>query len=741
MRRDRLPTPPAEPVAHRPDDAASPLVEHGLPLAWRLLGRLAPVLPDAAGGGATTVPEARWLAALSEAGAGAAADDQWAEWRARPPAVDAPLARLAAALALERIECAALALAQAADADPLVARALAWLQAPLREARPTLGLLSALDLGRESATDAGAGSAVATLLDGTAMAVGALELDSVERGASRADAALKLPQPLSVALAGGVGRWPGITLVDDRGAGPALGALLLDRLRRRAAGWRHGDRLVLASGDPAESLAAARALAAFAGARAAIVEGDAVPAGLLPWLLLHDAWPVLAAELAPGERRALPVALLASGAATRSSAPPWLPAVLVAGNADGQWLAAHEAVPQLALPLPTPAERAALWRALGHGDAAAQRLGALHRHTATRIAALHRRAQSGATEGRCGETVPPPPVVDAAARQAEPALLGALAQALPDAIADDALVLPCALRAELDALVERCRRREGLADGLGPAARARYRPGVRALFVGGSGTGKSLACGWLATRLAKPLYRVDAAAVVSKYIGETEKNLGELFARAEHADVVLMFDEADALFGRRTEVGDANDRWANQQTNYLLQRIEAFDGIALLTSNSRSRFDTAFTRRLDSIVEFTAPGPIERRALWLAHLGQQHGLSAADCNRLAAVCELAGGHIRNVVLAAMAHAAARDAPIAAGSGAQLACTAQAACTAQFACSTPVACTIGWADLAPALKAEYRKLGKPLPAALLQAGGGVTDDAGGGSRDGGRGEGV
>jgi SpoVK/Ycf46/Vps4 family AAA+-type ATPase len=251
-------------------------------------------------------------------------------------------------------------------------------------------------------------------------------------------------------------------------------------------------------------------------------------------------------------------------------------------------------------------------------------------------------------------------------------------------VPDEALVMPPELQSALAALRQRCQRREGLADALGPSARTRYHPGVRSLFVGPSGTGKTLAAAWLASRLGLPLYRVDLASVASKYIGETEKNLAQLFARAEHAEVVLLFDEADALFGKRTDVKDANDRFANQQTNYLLQRIESFDGIAVLTSNSRARFDAAFTRRLDSIIEFPMPGPQERRALWLAHLGCHHRLDDAQVNRVAAACDLAGGHIRNATLAA---ASADTGPVV------------------------------YTQLRAAIEGEYRKLGRHAPAGL------------------------
>ncbi|WP_073070437.1 ATP-binding protein [Phormidesmis priestleyi] len=169
--------------------------------------------------------------------------------------------------------------------------------------------------------------------------------------------------------------------------------------------------------------------------------------------------------------------------------------------------------------------------------------------------------------------------VIAAAWTGEGVGLDALAQPLTDAIPDNALVMTPALRDELQMLFLRCRHRDRLVTGLGLSATVRYHPGVRSLFVGASGTGKTLAAGWLATKLGMPLYRVDLASITSKYIGETEKNLSQLLSRAEQAEVVLLFDEADSLFGKRTEVQQANDRFANAQTNYLLQRIESFDGI------------------------------------------------------------------------------------------------------------------------------------------------------------------
>jgi len=198
--------------------------------------------------------------------------------------------------------------------------------------------------------------------------------------------------------------------------------------------------------------------------------------------------------------------------------------------------------------------------------------------------------------------------------------------------------------------VRRCRCRETLHTRVGPALEHQLRPGVRGLFQGPSGTGKTLAARLLASVLKMDLYRVDLGSVVNKYIGETEKNLGRIFSLAEELDVILLLDEGDALLARRTAVQTSNDRYANLETNYLLQRIESFEGILLLTTNAADHIDTAFQRRMDIVVEFRAPEASERWAIWQLHLPVDHQVDAQLLREVAGRCHLTGGQIRNVVL-------------------------------------------------------------------------------------------
>ncbi|MBX7224151.1 MAG: ATP-binding protein [Blastocatellia bacterium] len=181
--------------------------------------------------------------------------------------------------------------------------------------------------------------------------------------------------------------------------------------------------------------------------------------------------------------------------------------------------------------------------------------------------------------------------------------------------------------------------------------RERLKAGYRTLFYGPPGTGKTLTASLLGKMTDTPVYRIDLSQVVSKYIGETEKNLASLFDHAQHQNWILFFDEADTLFGKRTESRNANDRAANQQISYLLQRIEDFPGVVILATNLRSHLDAAFARRFQSIIHFPVPNPEQRLRLWTENFVNKPYPLAADVNfrKLADAYELAGGNIINVL--------------------------------------------------------------------------------------------
>jgi hypothetical protein len=187
-----------------------------------------------------------------------------------------------------------------------------------------------------------------------------------------------------------------------------------------------------------------------------------------------------------------------------------------------------------------------------------------------------------------------------------------------------------------------------LLNGWGMAKR--LKPGYKALFYGPPGTGKTLAAGLLGKQAGIEVYRVDLSMVVSKYIGETEKNLEKVFRKAEHKNWILFFDEADALFGKRTSISDAHDKYANQEIAYLLQRLEDYNGLVILSSNMRNNVDEAFGRRLQSIIHFPMPRSSERLRLWKNSFSTQTGFdNDVNLEWLAEKFELAGGSIINVV--------------------------------------------------------------------------------------------
>jgi SpoVK/Ycf46/Vps4 family AAA+-type ATPase len=184
--------------------------------------------------------------------------------------------------------------------------------------------------------------------------------------------------------------------------------------------------------------------------------------------------------------------------------------------------------------------------------------------------------------------------------------------------------------------------------------------GISVLFAGPPGTGKTMAAEILARELDLPIYRIDLSQVVNKYIGETEKNLKRLFDAADVSDMILFFDEADSLFGRRTEVKDAHDRYANLEISYLLERMERFKGLAILATNRKKDLDEAFLRRLRYIVEFPFPGIEDRKRIWRQVIPKDVDYSGVDINFLARRFQITGGHIRSAVLNACLQCAALD---------------------------------------------------------------------------------
>ncbi|WP_420711788.1 ATP-binding protein [Streptomyces sp. NRRL F-5123] len=254
--------------------------------------------------------------------------------------------------------------------------------------------------------------------------------------------------------------------------------------------------------------------------------------------------------------------------------------------------------------------------------------------------------------------------VRAGARAQNAAGLDRLARRVEPAVGWDDLVLPADPLAQLHELAARARHRDLVLGAWGMRPGGGRGRGVTALFAGDSGTGKTMSAEVIAADLGLDLYTVDLATVIDKYIGETEKNLERIFSEAAGVNGVLLFDEADAIFGKRSEVKDAHDRYANVESAYLLQRMETFDGLAILATNLRANLDDAFTRRLDLVVDFPLPDAAQRHLLW--HRALRPVLppdSPLDLAFCAESFELAGGNIRSIAVTAAYLAAEAATPL------------------------------------------------------------------------------
>jgi hypothetical protein len=564
---------------------------------------------------------------------------------------DIRLRRLARAFRLEREDVELLLIALAPDLDPRFERLYGYLHDDVSRRRASAGL--ALEL-------AGSGAGVASGVErvrlgphGTLVASGLVLVEDGDRpfltrslrvadrvaahllGDDQPDAAIadilieSRPAPigdvdlLARAIESGI---PLVYIRERAGAsGRSLAAAALERLGRPALQL---ELARLSPNDVPRDVAAATS-------REAGLRGAGIVAG--------------------------PVETMAErgGGAVRAFAECRGPVILVGTRPwDPSW--AREAALILDAPVPTIAERHELWlgslngeRPVGFDPAVVTLAFRLTPDQIVRAAQAARRATVAAAR--------PMTVADisSGARAQNAAGLERLARRIEPVANWADLVLPDESAAQIRELTSRARHRDKVIGEWGMGGGNSRRLGITALFAGDSGTGKTMSAEVLAGDLGFDLYVIDLSTVVDKYIGETEKNLDRIFTEADRVNGVLLFDEADALFGKRSEVKDARDRYANVEVAYLLQRMESFDGLAILTTNLRANVDEAFIRRLDAIVDFALPEEEHRRLLWERNLPAAVPKSDdIDLAFLARRFKLSGGDIRNICVAAAYLAAA-----------------------------------------------------------------------------------
>jgi AAA+ superfamily predicted ATPase len=313
------------------------------------------------------------------------------------------------------------------------------------------------------------------------------------------------------------------------------------------------------------------------------------------------------------------------------------------------------------LPFPSFTERRRAWEELSGGAGAAD-VAAKFRLSIEQIVAAAEVSRVAARTR--GLDTPEPADLDLGARHASSSRLGDLAARLSPAYRFDDLVLPERQRDLLRSISAYLHHRDRVLSEWGYERTVARTQGLKVLFAGESGTGKTMAAQVLAAELGLDLFRVDLATIVSKYIGETEKNLERIFSAADGSNAILFFDEADALFGKRSEVSDSHDRYANIEVAYLLQRMELYPGAVILATNFRRNIDDAFIRRLDFVVDFPFPEVDDRKKIWGLVLPSAAPVADdIDLDFLAAQFKLSGGAIRNCSLAAAFRAADENADI------------------------------------------------------------------------------
>ncbi|MGI8928513.1 MAG: ATP-binding protein [Candidatus Limnocylindrales bacterium] len=566
------------------------------------------------------------------------------------------LRRLAGAFALDLVDIDIMLVALAPDLDPRFERFYGYLHDDVTRRRASVGL--ALELSGIEPSSADGRSRLAPSSD--LVAGGLLTIEDPDR--PLLTRAIRVPDRVSAHLVG------------DDSFEPGTAAQLLDVPSREGTVWAPLDN-ALAKGMSPVYLREPGGTSAASVAAASVVRAGRVPLLVDFARLVGAPDPFGSANAVIREARmrdwilvGVPVDSLLDRApgVIDLFAEALCPVVLAGARAwDPAW---SRAVPLLLeVPQPTVAERADQWAAAlnGHSaDPALLRATMAFRLTPIQVA---RAAKAGRMSASAYDREVEALDVQVGARSQNAAGLDRLAHRVQPRASWSDLVLPHGVVQQLQELAARARHRERVYDQWGIGGRASRGRGITTLFAGDSGTGKTLASEVIAGELGLDLYVIDLSTVVDKYIGETEKNLDRIFAEADWVNGVLLFDEADAIFGKRSEVKDARDRYANVEIAYLLQRMERFDGLAVLTTNLRANLDDAFTRRIDVIVDFPMPEDDDRRALWGMHLPPElPKADDIDLEFMARQFRFSGGNIRNVCLTAAFFAAEGDRPVTMG---------------------------------------------------------------------------
>jgi ATP-dependent 26S proteasome regulatory subunit len=630
----------------------------------------APMPPGLAAVGAALARRAKAIAARCRASARAG--------------VPLRIAALAERFGLDRFDLDVLLLALAPELDLKYERLFAYLNDDVTRKRPTVdAAVGLLCPGFEARLAArrrfGPG---APLVRRGLVHVGA---GPAERGASRLAAALAVDDRIAGFLLGTDDLDPRLApfarLLAPRApsASPEIPADLEAQLTRfvtDSARERGPGPVVYLEGPygvgkraMAEALARALGVPLLAvNAEALLAAGDepvrAVPklalreAALAGAAILWDGGGALLDDARPLARAALLEALEEhEGSAFVTGLGPWEPAGALH----------RRAFVRAVIPRPSAAAQAAIWAAeLGDARAPDIDLEALTSTFSLTGGQIRDAAAAARSLARLRDPAVPVGQADlgAACRLQHHGELGGLARKVPATHGWDDLVLLADRKEQLRELCLRVRHRARVFDAWGMGRRLSQGKGLTALFSGPPGTGKTMAAGVIARELGLELFSIDLSMVVSKYIGETEKHLARLFAGAEASSAALFFDEADALFGKRTEVKDAHDRYANQEVSYLLQRIDAYEGVVILASNLSKNMDDAFLRRIGFVVEFPFPGPAERLRIWQGIYPPELPLGPdVDLALLAQRFDLSGGYIRNIALAAAFLAAEEGAAV------------------------------------------------------------------------------